>query len=97
MRNRISQILLAPHVSEKSTGVAESNRQHVFRVLPSASKEEVRVAVESFFDVKVVAVNLLNVKGKRKGMGRRVGKRKDWKKAYVTLRAGDDIHLGEVS
>ncbi len=95
MRDKISQVLIAPHLSEKTTDVAEANRQHVFRVLKSATKKEVRTAVELFFDVKVTAVNMLNMKGKRKGTGRNLGQRKSWKKAYVTLVEGDDIHLGE--
>ncbi len=92
-RDRFSQVLLSPHISEKATGLAETIRQHVFRVVPAATKDEVRQAIELFFNVKVADVNLLNMKGKRKGMGRTRGRRKRWKKAYVTLQEGYDIQL----
>ena len=87
------QVLLMPHVSEKSTKLADDFRQHIFRVAVSATKEQVRFAVENIFKVKVDRVNLINVKGKRKGTGRNRGRRKNWKKAYVTLREGDDIQF----
>lgn len=90
-QERILQILLAPHVSEKSSSVAEQNRQHVFKVLPGASKGEIKQAVESLFQVKVSQVRVLNVKGKNKRFGQREGVRSDWRKAYVTLAAGQDI------
>ena len=88
---RLSKILLAPVVSEKSTRAAESNRQMVFKVLRDASKPEVRKAVEKMFDVTVTSVQLMNVKGKVKRFGQSVGRRSDWKKAYVTLAEGSDI------
>ena len=72
------KVIVAPHVSEKSTNAMVAN-QHVFRVLPGATRNEVRRAVETCFDVKVKKVNLLNVKGKRKGAGRRRGRRVNWK------------------
>lgn len=88
---RLSKILLAPVVSEKSTRMAESNKQMVFKVLRDASKPEVRKAVEKMFDVTVSSVQLMNVKGKIKRFGQTVGRRSDWKKAYVTLAEGSDI------
>jgi large subunit ribosomal protein L23 len=88
---RLSRILIAPVVSEKSTRVADQSRQMVFRVLPDARKPEIRKAVEKMFDVTVSAVRVLNVKGKVKRFGRNVGRRSDWKKAYVTLAEGSDI------
>ena len=88
---RLSRILIAPVVSEKSTRVADQSRQMVFRVLPDARKPEIRKAVEKMFDVTVSAVRVLNVKGKVKRFGRTVGRRSDWKKAYVTLAEGSDI------
>ncbi len=88
---RLSKILLAPVVSEKSTRMAESNKQMVFKVLRDASKPEVRKAVEKMFDVTVSSVQLMNVKGKIKRFGQSVGRRSDWKKAYVTLAEGSDI------
>ena len=88
---RLSRILIAPVVSEKSTRIADQSRQMVFRVLPDARKPEIRKAVEKMFDVTVSAVRVLNVKGKVKRFGRNVGRRSDWKKAYVTLAEGSDI------
>ena len=89
--DRLSKILVAPVVSEKSTRAAEQSRQMVFKVLPDASKPEIRKAVEKMFDVTVTAVQLANVKGKVKRFGQAVGRRSDWKKAYVTLAEGSDI------
>ena len=88
---RLSRILIAPVVSEKSTLVGDQSRQMVFRVLPDARKPEIRKAVEKMFDVTVAGVRVLNVKGKVKRFGRTVGRRSDWKKAYVTLAEGSDI------
>jgi large subunit ribosomal protein L23 len=88
---RLMKLLLSPHVSEKSTRIADENRQFVFRVLPEATKPDIRAAVELMFDVKVEDVQVLNVKGKRKSFGRIPGRRPGWKKAYVTLQEGQDI------
>ena len=88
---RMYQILLSPHVSEKASLLAEENNQHVFRVLPTATKVEVKEAVEGMFKVKVEKVRLLNVKGKAKRFGGRMGKRSDMRKAYVTLTSDNDI------
>ena len=90
-QERMYQILLAPHVSEKASLLAEENNQHVFRVLPTATKVEVKEAVEGMFKVKVEKVRLLNVKGKAKRFGGRMGKRSDMRKAYVTLTSDNDI------
>ena len=88
---RMHQILLRPVISEKSTNAAESNRQVVFEVLENATKAEVREAVEKLFNVSVIAVQVLNVRGKIKRFGKTPGKRNNWKKAYVRLAVGDDI------
>ncbi|MFV1972405.1 MAG: 50S ribosomal protein L23 [Thiohalobacterales bacterium] len=88
---RLMKILLAPVISEKSTRVADANRQYVFKVLPGASKPEIRKAVELMFDVKVSGVQVANMHGKIKRQGQTSGKRADWKKAYVTLAEGHDI------
>ena len=88
---RMHQILLRPVISEKSTNAAEANRQVVFEVLENATKAEVREAVEKLFDVSVIAVQVLNVRGKIKRFGKTPGKRNNWKKAYVRLAVGDDI------
>ena len=90
-QERLMKILLAPHVSEKSARVADESNQIVFKVAVDATKPEVKQAVELMFDVKVKAVRLLNMKGKNKRFSQMLGKRKDWKKAYVTLAEGSDI------
>jgi large subunit ribosomal protein L23 len=87
---RLLKVLKGPHISEKSSSVADANKQIVFKVLSSATKAEVKAAVEMLFkNVKVKDVSILNVKGKEKRFAHRVGKRKDWKKAYVSLLQGD--------
>ncbi len=91
---RIMTILLAPHLSEKTSLAADKNNQHVFRVLRNAKKKEIKQAVEKMFEVKVSTVNTVNVNGKNKRFGQRTGKRPDWKKAIVTLESGHDINLG---
>ena len=88
---KLSNIVQAPIVSEKSTNAAELNNQFVFKVQKSATKMQVKNAVEMMFDVEVDSVQVLNVKGKQKRMGRTLGKRSDWKKAYVKLKPGNDI------
>jgi len=90
-QERLMKILLAPIVSEKSTRLADAHRQFAFKVLPGASKPEVRKAVELMFDVKVDDVRISNMRGKSKRFGQTTGKRADWKKAYVTLAEGHDI------
>lgn len=93
-RDRLVQVLIAPHVSEKATRLADSVRCHIFRVMPDATKDEVKAAVERMFEVEVEGVNVVNVRGKKKGLGRFRGRRRHWKKAYVTLAEGNDIQLG---
>ena len=88
---RLTQILVAPIVSEKSTRLGDECNQVVFRVRPGSRKLEIKHAVEKMFNVDVTAVRTLNVRGKRKTFQRKVGKRPDWKKAYVTLAPGQDI------
>ena len=90
-QERLMKVVLAPLVSEKSTRLADANRQFVFKVLPDSSKPEVRKAVELMFDVKVTGVQIANVRGKTKRFGQKEGKRADWKTAYVTLAEGHDI------
>lgn len=90
-KNRLYQIIQAPIVSEKSTRTADRNRQVVFSVLPSATKPEIKRAVEMAFEVEVESVQVTNVHGKEKKFGRIPGSRKDWKKAYVKLKEGHDI------
>lgn len=90
-QERLLKVLLAPHVSEKSTVSAELSNTLVFKVLKDANKAEIKSAVEKLFEVEVSGVRTVNVKGKTKRHGMTFGKRKDWKKAYVTLKEGHDI------
>jgi large subunit ribosomal protein L23 len=92
-KERLLNVLLSPHVSEKSTRLAESNHQIVFRVRRDARKDEIRQAVEMLFDVKVSGVTVLNQRGKRKRFAAGRGRRSDWKKAYVQLAPGYDINF----
>lgn len=93
---RLTKVILGPVIAEKASRVAESNNQVVLKVLPNANKTEIKQAVESLFDVEVASVSTANVKGKVKRTGRVMGKRADWKKAYVTLADGADLNfLGE--
>ena len=91
---RLMNVVLAPVVSEKSTRVADKNRQYVFRVADDATKPEVKAAIELLFKTKVQDVTVSNVKGKEKRVGRFVGRRRNWKKAYVRLAAGQEINFG---
>ncbi|MCF6250742.1 MAG: 50S ribosomal protein L23 [Methylococcaceae bacterium] len=90
-QSKLANVLLAPVVSEKSTNAAEDSNQFVFKVKKVATKLEIKKAVELMFDVEVDSVKVLNVKGKVKRFGRTLGKRSDWKKAYVKLKSGHDI------
>jgi large subunit ribosomal protein L23 len=85
-------VLLAPLVSEKTARIQENN-QFVFEVATTATKADVKSAVESLFNVKVEAVNVVNVKGKSKSFKNRAGRRGDWRKAYVRLAAGQTIDV----
>ncbi len=89
--SNLANVLLAPIVSEKSSIAAETNNRFVFKVQKAATKLQVKNAVELMFDVEVESVQVLNVKGKVKRFGRTLGKRSDWKKAYVKLKSGHDI------
>jgi large subunit ribosomal protein L23 len=91
--DRLMKVVLAPIVSEKSTMLAERNRQYVFRVADDASKPEIKAAVELLFKTKVDAVTVSNVKGKAKRFGRFNGRRRNWKKAFVCLAPGQEINF----
>jgi len=91
---RLMQVLIAPQVSEKSTFVGEKNNQFIFRVMPDATKPEIKAAVELLFKVQVKSVQVANVKGKEKRFGRFIGRRRHWKKAYVCLKPGQEINFG---
>ena len=90
---RLMKVLLAPQISEKATFVAEKNEQVIFRVATDATKPEIKAAVEMMFKVNVRSVQVLCVKGKVKRMGRIMGRRNDWKKAYVCLAPGQEINF----
>ena len=96
-QERMYQILLAPHVSEKASVLADEQNQHVFRVLGTATKVEVKEAVEGMFKVKVDKVRILNTKGKAKRFSGRMGKRSDTRKAYVTLVSDNDIDFSSAN
>ena len=88
---RLLKVVLGPHISEKSTMAAEGNNTVVFKVAKDATKAEIKAAVEKLMEAEVDAVRTVVVKGKTKRHGLRTGKRSDWKKAYVTLKDGQDI------
>ena len=90
-KERLMKILLSPVVSEKSAMAADKANQFGFKVVADATKPEIAQAVELLFDVKVKNVRTVNVKGKKKRFGAVMGKRNNWKKAYVRLQAGHDI------
>ena len=93
--NRLTQVVIAPVISEKSTLVGEKQNQYVFRVMQDATKAEVKAAIESLFKVTVDAVNVVNIAGKRKRFGRGIGRRRNIRKAYVSLAAGQEINFAE--
>ena len=92
-QERLMQVLLAPQISEKATFVADKYEQVIFRVASDATKPEVKGAVELLFKVSVESVQIANVKGKHKKFGRMMGRRKNWKKAYVCLKPGQEINF----
>lgn len=92
-QERLMNVLLAPHVSEKSTTAAEKGNQIVFKVANDATKQEIKAAVELLFEVNVENVQVANVKGKTKRTQRGMGRRSDWKKAYIRLKEGQDINF----
>jgi large subunit ribosomal protein L23 len=94
-QERLMQVLLAPIVSEKSTMLADKNNQVAFRVLQDATKPEVKAAVELLFKVEVESVQVVNQKGKQKKFGRFTGRRRNVRKAYVSLKPGQEINFAE--
>ena len=92
-QERLMNILLTPHVSEKSTIAAENANQIVFKVATDATKQEIKDAVEMLFEVNVENVQVANVKGKTKRTQNGVGRRNNWKKAYIRLQEGQDINF----
>jgi large subunit ribosomal protein L23 len=92
-RERLTTVLLGPHVSEKATALADSGNQVVFKVRGDATKTDIRQAVEFMFEVKVERVTVLRMPAKSKRFGQRAGKRTGWKKAYVRLAPGQDLNF----
>ena len=92
-QERLLQVILAPQITEKATRVADKHQQIAFRVRTNATKPEIKAAVELVFKVEVDGVTVANVKGKSKRSGKIAGRRKDWKKAYVSLKPGQEINF----
>jgi large subunit ribosomal protein L23 len=90
---RLLQVILAPVISEKATMLADKREQVIFRVATTATKPEIKAAVELLFKVQVKAVTVLNVKGKTKRFGRFNGSRASWKKAFVCLQPGQELNF----
>jgi large subunit ribosomal protein L23 len=94
-QSRLMQVLLAPVISEKSTFVADKHNQVAFRVARDATKPEIKAAVEFMFKVQVESVTVTNVRGKGKRFGQMAGRRSHWRKAYVSLKEGQEINFAE--
>ncbi len=90
---RLMKVLLSPLVSEKASIAADQDNQYVFKVAPDATKTEIKAAVESLFEVQVKNVRTVNIKGKSKRFGARMGRRNGVRKAYVALKPGFEIDL----
>ncbi|AXK72542.1 50S ribosomal protein L23 [Lysobacter sp. TY2-98] len=90
---KLYSIIRAPRISEKTARLQEVSNQYVFEVSTEANKIEIKEAVEKIFGVNVRAVNVVNVKGKNKAFKFRMGRRSDWRKAYVTLAEGQSIDV----
>ena len=93
---KLYSVIRAPRVSEKTVRAQEISNQYAFEVATTATKADIKIAVEKLFDVKVQSVNVLNVKGKNKAFRNRNGRRGDWRKAYVTLAEGQSIDVTTV-
>ena len=91
--DRLMKVLVSPIVSEKATAVAEKHNQVLFKVLQDATKPEIKAAVELLFKVEVDKVSVVNIKGKTKRFGKGVGRRDNVRKAYVCLKAGQELNF----
>ena len=97
---RLMQVILSPQVSEKATFIAEKYNQVIFRVAQNATKPEIKAAIELMWkaqNIEVEGVQVANVKGKEKRFGRFMGRRSNWKKAYVSIKAGQEINFSEIA
>jgi len=90
-REQLMSVLIAPHVTEKTSLAMQNHNQYTFRVRRDASKTDIKKAVELMFDVKVAGVQVVNEPGKQRRFGRIAGRTQDWKKAYVSLNEGQTI------
>ena len=97
---RLMQVILAPQVSEKATYIAEKHNHVIFRVAQDATKSEIKAAVELMWkpqNIEVKSVQIANVKGKKKRFGRFIGRRSNWKKAYVSIHSGQEINFSDIA
>ena len=97
---RLMQVILAPQVSEKATYIAEKHNHVIFRVAQDATKSEIKAAVELMWkpqNIEVKSVQISNVKGKKKRFGRFIGRRSNWKKAYVSIQSGQEINFSDIA
>lgn len=94
---RLMKVLKAPHVSEKASLSLDKHNTIVLKVAKDATKAEIKDAVKMLFEVEVDRVRTLNMKGKVRRLGQRVGRRKDWKKAYITLKEGQNLDFTGVA
>ena len=90
-REQLMGVLIAPHVTEKTSLAMQNHNQYTFRVRRNATKTDIKKAVELMFEVKVAGVQVVNEPGKSRRFGRHAGRTQDWKKAYVSLAAGQSI------
>jgi len=90
-REQLMSVLIAPHVTEKTSLAMQNHNQYTFRVRRDATKTDVKKAVELMFDVKVSGVQVVNESGKTRRFGKTIGRTQDWKKAYVSLASGQTI------
>jgi large subunit ribosomal protein L23 len=93
--SKIANVILEHHVTEKATLLRADSNQYVFKVAKDANKQQIKDAVEKLLDVEVESVSVLNTKGKTKRFGHQFGRRKDWKKAYVRIKDGQNIAMLE--
>lgn len=99
-QERLLKIILAPHISEKATYIGEKNNQTMFRVVSDATKKEIKDAIELLWKeqkIEVKNVQTINVKGKKKRVGRFLGRRSDWKKAIISIEKGQELNFNNFS
>jgi large subunit ribosomal protein L23 len=97
---RLLQVIIAPQVSEKATYIAEKHNHVIFRVAQDATKSEIKAAIELIWkpqNIQVKSVQIANVKGKQKRFGRFIGRRSNWKKAYVSIQSDQEINFSDIA